>query len=321
MESAYWKTLIEVVDSGSFSRAAENLCITQSAVSRRIRFLEEQYGYPLLDRSSTALRLTPAGQVVLDKARHILSLESELAKGLESLQSRRSFSFCCTPAFGIVYLPRVLHRFMLRNANLVDVKFVFDMPARVVQGLQDGLYDLAVIEHCESFELGGFSTVALPGDEMVFVSSNALDLPAGVVDLDLLLQQPLLTRKEGCCSRTLLEANLARLGRSIGDFSKVAIVDDIQVILKAVLQGSAISFLSNSILRDHADFGSLVWHQVAGFQHRRRRTLLRSQGGEACGMLADFEDAVMQAFQLDKANGEAREWASSPIHRGTAPAY
>ncbi len=300
MESAYWRTLIEVVDTGSFSRAAHALCISQSAVSRRIHFLEEQYGFPVVDRSDPLLRPTTAGQIVLEKARSILSLETELVRGLDRLKGKRSFSFCCTPAFGVSYLPRVLHSFMLSNSDLVDVRFVFDMPARIIQGLQAGLYDSAVIEHCESFDLGDFSTNPLPGDEMVFVSSTAMRLRPGEVELDALLEKTLLTRKEGCCSRTLLESNLARLGRSLADFRNVAVVDDLQVILRAVRRGSAVSFLSNSILRDQADAANLASHQVAGFQHRRNRTLVLGEGAEHCPMLFEFQSAIMDVFAGDE---------------------
>ena len=56
MELLYLKTLVEVVRTGSLSRAADILCVTQPAVSRRIKFLEDQYGYELLDRSGHRLR-------------------------------------------------------------------------------------------------------------------------------------------------------------------------------------------------------------------------------------------------------------------------
>lgn len=296
MESAYWKTLIEVADSGSFSRAAEALCITQSAVSRRIHFLEEQYGFPLLDRSGPVIEPTEAGQVVLDKAYHIVALETELVRGLARLKRRRCLSFCCTSAFSIAYLPRVFHSFMLRNGELVDVKFVIDTPGRIVQGLQHGLYDLAVIEHCEAFDLSGFSTIALPGDEIVFVTSHVQGLTPNEVDLDDLLKLTLLTRQEGSCSRTLLEANLARRGRSLADFKSVVVVDDIPMTLRALQQESAVAFLSSSILRDQTACSSLVWHQVPDFQHRRQRTLVLGEGAEHYTVYADFQAAIAQVF-------------------------
>ncbi len=56
------KTFLEVAATGNFNRAAENLNITQSTVSARIRVLEEQLGRPLFARGHAGARLTPAGQ-------------------------------------------------------------------------------------------------------------------------------------------------------------------------------------------------------------------------------------------------------------------
>ena len=58
MELLLLRTLVAVVDAGSFSAAATRLCITQSAVSRRIRQLEEHYAVTLLDRAGPAVRPT-----------------------------------------------------------------------------------------------------------------------------------------------------------------------------------------------------------------------------------------------------------------------
>ena len=72
METRYLNTLVASVEAGTFSRAAELLHITQSAVSQRIKFLEEHFGQQLLDRSGQRLALTPSGQVVFAKAKDIL---------------------------------------------------------------------------------------------------------------------------------------------------------------------------------------------------------------------------------------------------------
>ena len=66
---AHWLALAE---TGSFSRAAEKLHITQSALSRSIQVLEEELGGPLVDRIGKKNELTPLGQSVLERARPIL---------------------------------------------------------------------------------------------------------------------------------------------------------------------------------------------------------------------------------------------------------
>ncbi|MGE8063612.1 LysR substrate-binding domain-containing protein [Pseudomonas sp. NPDC089569] len=66
------QALVEVAGSGSFTQAAQTLCLTQSAVSRQIQQLETHFGVPMFVRSSRSLHLTPEGEQVLASARLIL---------------------------------------------------------------------------------------------------------------------------------------------------------------------------------------------------------------------------------------------------------
>jgi LysR family glycine cleavage system transcriptional activator len=77
------QALVEVADSGNFTEAAAKLCLTQSAVSRKIQQLESHYGVALLVRSSRSVTLTVEGEQVLETARRLLAelqaLEERLA--------------------------------------------------------------------------------------------------------------------------------------------------------------------------------------------------------------------------------------------------
>jgi len=274
MESVYLKTLVEVAKAGSISKAADTLCVTQPAVSRRIKFLEEQYGDTLLDRSGQALTLTGAGKLVFEKAEKLLDIERELLSGLKSMREQKSIAFICTPSFGIVHLPTVMSEFMMEYSDLADLSFMFDTPGKIVEALRDGMFDLAVIEHCECFDLSELSTIPLPGDDMIFVSSPALAIPAGDTNPDALFAQTVFVRKEGCCSRTLLEANLSAMGRTLSDFRNFVVVDDLHMIMKATRDGRGVSFLSRELVQDQILAGLLCEHTIEGFRHHRNRTLI-----------------------------------------------
>jgi DNA-binding transcriptional LysR family regulator len=77
---------LALADTGSFSRAAEKLHITQSALSRSIQALEEELGGPLVDRIGKRNELTPLGQSVLERARRIVHEAAELKQGAAVLQ-------------------------------------------------------------------------------------------------------------------------------------------------------------------------------------------------------------------------------------------
>jgi LysR family transcriptional regulator, transcriptional activator of the cysJI operon len=179
MESLYLKTLVEVVKTGSLSRAADTLCVTQPAVSRRIKFLEEQYGCALLDRSGPRLRPTEAGKLVCRKAEALLEIEADLAAKLQRLEGRTRISFGGSAAFGIAHLPAVLREFVLACGDRADLSFALKTPEQLLEGLEEGQLDFAVIERCDCFDLSGWRSFPLPDDEMVVASAPSLGAARG----------------------------------------------------------------------------------------------------------------------------------------------
>src|SRR5437879_7788871 len=74
VELRHLRYFAAVADAGSFTHAAERMFIAQPTLSQQIRRLEEIIGTPLLQRRHEGLRLTPAGSVLLDTSRTVLSL-------------------------------------------------------------------------------------------------------------------------------------------------------------------------------------------------------------------------------------------------------
>ena len=72
MELRHLRTLDAIARHGSFTRAAEELHLAQSALSQQVRRLEAELGVDLLRRTSRSVAVTEAGQVVLDYARRVL---------------------------------------------------------------------------------------------------------------------------------------------------------------------------------------------------------------------------------------------------------
>ncbi len=318
MESTYLKTFVEVVNAGTFSRAAENLNLTQPGVSRRIRILEEQYGCELVDRSGRVLRPTPAGKLVFDAARTLLGVEQNLMSGLRVLGGKTRISFSCTASFGIAHLPEVLKDFMLACPDSADLKFVFNSPDQILAGITAHSFDLAVMELCEAFDLSDLASFSLPGDEVIFASAPALGLASPDATLEALFDVPFFVRREGCCSRLLLENNLRAAGHDLGEFRRVIVHDDLHLIVRAILDGEGISFLSRDVLQDHLAAGRLVPHRVPRFHHSRQRALVLERPVALDEAASHFVTALFNHFDVlipDELFAN-REWLE-PV--GTAP--
>jgi DNA-binding transcriptional LysR family regulator len=298
VESSYLKTLVEVIRAGSFSRAAETLNLTQPGVSRRIKQLEEQYGCELVDRGGKTLRPTPAGRLVYEAAETLLGVEENLMSGLRVLGGKTKISFSCTPSFGIAHLPAVMKDFMLACPDHADLKFVFNTPDLILQGLTTRAFDLAVMELCEHFDLSEFATIPLPGDEVAFVTSPSLGLASPDTTIPALLDTPFFVRREGCCSRLLLERSLHAVGHDLREFRRVIVHDDLHQIVQAVLDGEGMSFLSRDILEDHLDTGRLLLHRVPGFQHTRQRALVLDRPVALDEASSHFVTALFNHFEV-----------------------
>jgi DNA-binding transcriptional LysR family regulator len=298
VESVYLKTLVEVVKAGSLSRAAEVLCVTQPAVSRRIKFLEEQYGCNLLDRSGSRIQPTEAGRMVFEKAKHLLDIEADLEAGLHRLEGKTRLSFSCTPAFGSAHLPCILHDFMLECADTADLKFLFLSPQETLRGLGEGIFDAGVIEGAALLDPATFTTVALPEAQTVFMTRASLDLPSPTTPIESLLELPLYTRREGCCSRMLLERGLKGLGLSLQAFRKVIVLDDLHLLIQAVLAGDGPSFLPTDLVQDHLAAGRMREHRIKGFDHARPRTLVVNGSFRSTDPLGQFVKATLAHFAL-----------------------
>jgi len=303
METQYFKTLMTVVQTASFSKAASELCITQSAVSQRIKFMEERYGHQLIDRSGVLLVATEAGRIVLEKAERILLDERDIIKELAKISGNRRLSLCCTPTFGIVYLPQVLSSFLLDHSDSVDLKFIFLTPDQALRGLVENEYDLAVIEHCEEMSFSDFTTFALPKDELVFITAPQSISSGKSLQLNDLLALRLITRKEGCSSRRRLELNLQNAGISLHDFKSMLVLDDLRLTIETVMSGGGVAFVSRSLVEAQLAAGVLCEHTIDAFCHLRYRTVLVNRNRGIPELIESFLGSLNGVFyeKADKA--------------------
>ena len=311
METRYLNTLIASVDAGTFSKAAELLHITQSAVSQRIKFLEEHFGQQLLDRSGQRLALTHAGQVVFSKAKDILEKEKELLNCLQDSATQKRLSLCCTPTFGMAYLPQVLSDFLRVHSDLSDFKFVFLQPAEALQGLRNEEFDLAVVEHRRDLDFSGFDRFSMPDDEMLVVASASSGIPNadGVIKLEALKNFRFFARRDGCSSKELMRKNLSACGFGFNDFEGVVVSDDLRFTIQSVLSGDGIAYVSQSLVSSYLASGELVGLRVEGFEHSRGRSVVmlpqRSEDALIKELLESIFEVVSPFWRPQMVNGAA----------------
>lgn len=117
------QAFLSVAERGSFRRAASHLNLSQTAVSHRMRKLEEELGVKLFARTTREISLTEAGVELISSAKRTMA---ELENSLEILRQRgakrnKRLTIACLPAFAIYRLPPVLARFRVSHPQ-VDVR-------------------------------------------------------------------------------------------------------------------------------------------------------------------------------------------------------
>jgi DNA-binding transcriptional LysR family regulator len=140
------KIFATVVEVGSFTGAGERLDVSQSAISQQIRALEEELGVPLLMRTAKSLHITPAGDILLHCARHVLDRVDETRRLLEEhAHGRGGLVRIGTPEPPCNYLlPEILVE-LKRRFPRIDARVISGHTSQTLARLQAGELDVALL--------------------------------------------------------------------------------------------------------------------------------------------------------------------------------
>ncbi|MCS7315363.1 MAG: LysR family transcriptional regulator [Bryobacterales bacterium] len=146
MDLRQLRYFLAVAQAGSFSRAAEQEGVSQPALSEQIRKLERGLGVPLFERLARGVRLTPAGERLLDHARVVLREMASARRAIESLRTEvggRLAVGAIPTVLPYLVAPRI-EEFRRRYPE-VRLRLVEDVTARLLEGLRSGDLDLIVV--------------------------------------------------------------------------------------------------------------------------------------------------------------------------------
>ena len=174
LEVRHLQLVAAVADSGSLTRAGEQLNLTQSALSHQLLDLEARLGTPLFHRVSRRMILTPAGEHVLASARRVLAELSRTEEELQALAGEQRGLLRVTTECYTCYhwLPTLLAKFDQKHPG-VDVRLDVNATKRATAALLEASVDLAIM----SSELSDPRLVARPLFEDELVAIVAPDHP------------------------------------------------------------------------------------------------------------------------------------------------
>lgn len=197
------RTLVCVVDEGSFTRAASRVHRTQSTVSQQVRKLEQAVGKTLLlrDRTGSNVSATEDGELMLAYARRLLAIADEAQQVLSAPRSARVLRLGVPEDFDVARLTVLLAKFSARHPDL-RLETVSGMSAGLRERLAAGALDLALVKR----EPGDGPCLAAWSEALVWVGEPRIVREAASV--------PLVLFPQGCIYRKRMIYALESAGRA-----------------------------------------------------------------------------------------------------------
>lgn len=259
-----------VASLGSFSKAAEELLISQPAVSIQVRELEESLGSPLLHRLRRGLQLTDTGEAVYGYTKRIFSLAEEMQSAVQDIQGlsagKLTIGSSTTP--GEYILPWAIGKFRQKYPG-VEVSLSISNTQTVVEKIYNRELDMGMAG--AAVNLKGLKSFTYVSDEIVVIAAPTHALAAKEkVDIEDLNDQDFILREQGSATRRTAEECLSQYGLS---FKVVMDLGSNEAVKRAVAAGLGLGMVSRLAVTPDTVAGFIKVIDVDGWDCRRPLTV------------------------------------------------
>ncbi|MDW7651068.1 MAG: LysR family transcriptional regulator [Bacillota bacterium] len=251
------KAFCMVVESGSISKAAKKLFVSQPSLSVKIQDLENYYQAILLERTNKGVRPTDAGLVVYQNAQKIISLGDNIERQLEKTRSEElELVIGASSTIGNYALPCTIYNFK-EKYPLYKLTLDISNSEHVVEKVIDGRVEIGLIEGPlspslrETLTREGIGTKRVATNALILVvHNNGRFADTESIDLEHAFRSlPLIVRETGSGIRTTLEMVLAAHGLKLDDLNVVLELNTTNAIVSAVTSDKGVSLLPRMAIR------------------------------------------------------------------------
>ena len=272
MNPVHLRTFLAVLKHLNYTRAAEELFLSQPAVSRQIRQLEQDLGLRLFEQIGKSLNLTDAGRTLADEAGKLLGNLERVAEAVRSHLSAESgrlrIGASTTP--GLYLLPPVLGRFHARYSD-VELHFAIENSLCIEQKILRNELDIGFLGAHTSH--GELVAEKLLDDEIVcFASASHRLAKRRRIDAASLAGETWIIREKGSATRQRFESWLAEAGGTLGSIIELQGPEAVKALVAA---GVGISFMSIHGLKREIRRRQFKKLPVTGLQLKRAILLVR----------------------------------------------
>ncbi|HEU4326610.1 MAG TPA: LysR family transcriptional regulator [Roseiflexaceae bacterium] len=275
LNTIHLRTFLAVVESGNYSAAAEQLHMSQPAVSQHIRLLESQLdNVRLFRRVGQQMLLTHAGEELAETAREVLALTTRAEESIRALRGQISGRVVigCTPSSGERLLAPLLALFRTRFPA-ISVAVALAPVDTLLEWLTTQQAHILLIE--EPQRKRGWEVQLLGAEALALLAprGHAL-LQQEHVPPGMLRGLPLVLPRPGSPLRRLIEDGMRRRGIGAADITVALETDSVGLVTQAVRDGIGVAFVPQSRLPRGRETGVV---DLAGINLQQDWYLLRSR--------------------------------------------
>lgn len=247
------KTFITVCQTLNFTKTANELHITQPAVSKHIKALEAEYGCTLFVFKGKQCRMTAEAEKLFLM---LTSMAHDIKHFKKSVhETPTQLYFGATMTIGEYVLPEPLSQLMKARPRL-ELKMTIGNTQKLLKELDKGTIDFAIIEGFFSQER--YDSSVYRHEPFIAAASPSYPLTAKRPKLTDLLQESLIVREEGSGTREVLDTVLKAKNLAISDFQKVSEISNLNTIKQLVMRRRGISFFYRSVVDKELKNGKLI---------------------------------------------------------------
>ena len=254
-----WNTFLVLCETMNYTRAAEQLCLTQPAVTHHIHYLEDHYGCRLFSYEGKILRLTEAGMRLREFTRS-MAYNSKKVEATMAAPAPISLRVGASKTIGeYVIAPRV-ERF-LRSQPEASFSLLVDNTQVLLTGLDRGTLDFALVEGF--FDRSRYDAQLCRQEAFFGVCAPQHRLAGRAVPLDEITGERLILREPGSGTRAIFEEALHRQNYTLDSFPSVVTISDFSTIKSLVADGLGLSFLYAPVVEQELEAGTLARFDLA----------------------------------------------------------
>lgn len=297
MELRQLQSFVSVVKHKSFTKAAEELFISQPTISSHIRDLEKNLNQQLIIRTTKHLQVTPAGHALFETAKQMLSLQNNFLHKIGGSKGRVIQIGASTIPTTYI-LPHILTAFSRKHSDILFQVHQSDS-SEVLQGLKRGEFDLAFSGMpCKEESI---CSDAFFDDEMLLITPNTEQFRKMQLNnlslAKILTGQALISREEGSASQKMADRVYDYLGLQDRDKNIVARVNEPESIKNFVSRGFGVSIISKIAVENYLKNGKLLGFSLPIELSHRKLYLLYHNYTIEDAFLKVFIDFVKNEYQ------------------------